>query len=94
MIRDRHSKGDTYVSELLAILFFFQLLPVPVDLNVFLMGLDDFVLDFVRTLLLVLLFEGATLTIYLFCVNADLRNSLLSFLLNLLKGTFLKITGG
>ncbi len=47
--------GDAYLGELLAIFLFFKLLPVPVNFYVFLMRLDDFVLDLVSSFLFIFL---------------------------------------
>lgn len=50
---------STYLIKFLAIFFFFKFLPVPVNLDILFMRWDDFVLNFVGSLLLVLLLEGA-----------------------------------
>ena len=52
------------------------------------MRLDDLILNFIGTLLLVFLFKRATLFVNLFRVDADLRNALLSLLTHLLEGTY------
>ena len=49
---------DTYLIKFFAVFFLLEFLPVPIDLDVLLMGGDDFVLDLVGSLLLVLLLEG------------------------------------
>ena len=75
----------TYLCELFAVFFFFQLLPVPVDFDVFLVRLDDFVLDFVRSLLFVTLLGRAALLIGFFGVDLDLHNLLFSASADLLQ---------
>ena len=47
-------------------------MPVPIDLNVLLVGGDDFVLDLVGSLLLVLLLEGAASGLPLVSFRLDL----------------------
>ncbi len=67
-----------YLGQLLAILLFFKFLPVPVDFDVFLMRLDDFVLDLVSSFLFIFLLECASVFVKLLSVSLDLDNSLLS----------------
>ena len=63
--------SSTYLIKFFAVFFFFEFLPVPVNLDVLLMRGDDFVLDLVGSLLLVLLLEGAArgLPLVSFCLN-------------------------
>ena len=75
----------TYLCELFAVFFFFQLLPVPVDFDVFLVRLDDLVLDLVRSLLLVTLLGRASVLIGQFSVDLDLHNLLLGASADLLQ---------
>ncbi len=78
VLKDDDDDGGAYLGELLAIFFFFKLLPVPVDFYVFLMRLDDFVLDLVSSFLFIFLFECASVFVKLLCVSLDLDDSLLS----------------
>ena len=75
----------TYLSELLAVLLFFELLPVPVDLDVLLVRLDDLVLDLVRPLLLGLLLNGAALLVQRLSLGLDADDSLFGLPADLLK---------
>ena len=63
--------SSTYLIKFFAVFFFFEFLPVPINLDVLLMRGDDFVLDLVGSLLLVLLLEGAArgLPLVSFCLN-------------------------
>ena len=75
----------TYLSELLAVLLFFELLPVPVDLDVLLVRLDDLVLDLVGPLLLGLLLNGAALLVQRLSLGLDADDSLFGLPADLLK---------
>ena len=80
-----HTSQVTYLCKLLAVFFFFQLLPVPVDLDVFLVRLNDLVLDLVRSLLLVTLLGRASVLIGQFSVDLDLHNLLFGASADLLQ---------
>ena len=69
---------DAYLGELFAIFLLFQLLPVPVYFNVLLVGLNDFILDFVGSFLLVFLLGGAAVFIPLLSLDLDADDLLLS----------------
>ncbi len=75
----------TYLRQLLAVFFLFELLPVPIDLNVFLMGLDHLVLNLVSSLLLVLLFDGAALLIQRLSLVLDTSDRFLGVTSDLLE---------
>ena len=62
----------TYLIKFLAVFLLLEFLPVPIDLDVLLMGGDDFVLDLVGSLLLVLLLEGAASSLPLVGFRLDL----------------------
>ena len=64
--------------ELLAIFFLFELLPVPVNLNVLFVTLDHLVLDLVCTLLPRFLLQGAPIVLHFISFCLDLENFLLS----------------
>lgn len=76
------------LSQFLAVLFLLKLLPVPIDLDILLMRLDDLVLDFVSSLLFGFLFAGATVFVQLFRVRLNLNDLLLGPASDLFKGTF------
>ena len=71
-------KDDAYLSELLAILLFFKLLPVPVDFDVFFVGDENLVLDLVSSFLFIFLLKSASVFVKLLSVSLDLDDSLLS----------------
>ena len=50
----------TYLIKFLAVFFLFEFLPVPVNLYIFLMRGDNFILDLVASLLLVLFLKGTS----------------------------------
>ena len=79
---------NTYLSEFFAIFLFFKLLPVPIDLNILLMGLNDLILNLVGTLLLVLLLKSTTVFVQLFGVVLDLRDLKLGPVTSLDEGTY------
>ena len=83
-------KSETYISELLAVFLLFKLLPVPVNLNILLMRLDNLILNFVGTLLLVFLFEGTALFVDFLRIDTNLYNLLLSVFSHLLQSTYQK----
>ena len=64
----------TYFSKFFAVFLLFELLPVPVDLDVLLMRLDDFVLDLVSSLLFVTLLGRASLLVCFFSIDLDLHD--------------------
>ena len=76
------------LSQLLAILFLFKLLPVPVNLDVLLVRLDDLILDLVCSLLFSLLFTSATVFVQLLGVSFDLDDLLGSLSSELLESAF------
>ena len=82
----------TYLGKLFAIFLLFQLLPVPVNLNVLLVRLNDFILDFVGSLLLVLLLSGAAVFVPLLSLDFDTDDLLLSRLTLLLQLTCMSKT--
>ena len=63
--------SGTYLIKFFAVFFFFEFLPVPINLDVLLMRGDDLVLDLVGSLLLVLLLKGSACSFPLvgFCLN-------------------------
>lgn len=75
----------TYLRKLLAVFFLLQLLPVPVDLDVLLMRLDHFVLDFIRTFFLGFLLVAATSAVKLLGVRFDFYDALFRLPAHLLK---------
>jgi hypothetical protein len=79
--------SGSYLSELFAIFFLFQLLPVPVNFYIFLVRLDDFVLDLVRSFLFVFLLQGTPVFVQFFSFCLDLDDSLLSQSAHLLELT-------
>ena len=79
---------NTYLSEFFAIFLFFKLLPVPIDLNILLMRLNDLILNLVGTLLLVLLLKSTTVFVQLFGVVLDLRDLKLGPVTSLDEGTY------
>ena len=79
---------NTYLSQFFAIFLFFKLLPVPIDLNILLMGLNDLILNLVGTLLLVLLLKSTTVFVQLFGVVLDLRDLKLGPVTSLDEGTY------
>ena len=70
----------TYLVKFFAVFLFLELLPVPVDFDVFLVGADNFVLDLVGSLLFVLLLESAASCLSLIGLSLDLVDCLVSFL--------------
>jgi hypothetical protein len=58
----------TYSGQVLAVFLLFELLPVPVNLDVLFVTGDDFVLDLVGTLLAALVLNVATIVFCFFCV--------------------------
>ena len=81
------SYGFTYLCELLAVLLLFQLLPVPINLDVLLVRCDNFVLNFVASLLLLLLLKHAAVVLSGIGVRFDTSNGLISVTAHLLKVT-------
>ena len=77
----------TYLGQLLAVFFFFKLLPGPVNLNVLLVTRDDFRVDLVVALFLHLFFLDATLVLNRISVRADLGDDLRRFAMDLLQET-------
>ena len=75
----------TYLRQLLAVLLLFELLPVPVDLDVLLVRLDDLVLDLVCPLLLGLLLDGAALFVQRLSLGLNADDSLFGLPADLLK---------
>ena len=65
-----------YLIQLLAVFFFFQFLPVPVNLNVLLVARDDLRLDFICARVSVLLLLVASLLLLIVGVALELRDSL------------------
>ena len=78
----------TYLGELLAVFFFLQLLPGPVDFHVLLVTRDDFCVDLVVALFLHLFFLYATLVLNRISVRADLGDDLRRFAMDLLQETY------
>jgi len=76
------------LSKLLAIFLFFKLLPVPINFDVFLVGLDNFVLDLVRSLFFVAFFSSATFLVSLLGIDLDLDDFLLGLAAELLQLAF------
>ena len=77
----------TYLRKLLAVFLFFKLLPVPIDLDVLLVGLDHFILDLVGSLLFILLFRGAALLVESLSLRLDANDRLFSLSTDLLEHT-------
>ena len=79
--------GYTYISELLAVFLLFKFLPVPINFDVLLVRCDDFVLDFVSSLLLVFLFEHSAVVLSEVRVRFYASDCLISVTAHLLKVT-------
>ena len=75
----------TYLGQFFAVFLFLKLLPVPIDLDVFLVGLDDLVLNFVGSLFFGLLLASAAVLVQLLRVRLDLDEHLLSLPSDLLN---------
>lgn len=73
------------LSQLLAVLLLLKLLPVPVNLNILLVRLDDFLSDLVLTLNFLLGLQGTTVILDLFSVGLDGDDVLHRGSLHLLK---------
>ena len=80
----------TYLRKLLAVFLFFKLLPVPIDFDILLVGLDHFVLDLVGSLLFILLFRGAALLVESLSLGLDANDCLFSLSADLLEHTYPK----
>jgi len=66
-----------YLSQFLAVFFLFKFLPVPVDFDVFLMGGDDFILNFIGALLALFLLLITTQILGLIDIRLDTRDRLI-----------------
>ena len=77
----------TYLRKFLTVFFLFELLPVPVDLDVLLVRLDHFVLDLVGSLFLRLLFNRAALLVQRLSLSLDANDCLFGLPADLLKHT-------
>jgi len=71
--------------ELLAVFLLFELLPVPVNLDVSLVGSDNLVLNLVRPLLFLLVLRDTAFVLDFVRVRADLSDLGIRLLLQLLK---------
>jgi hypothetical protein len=74
--------------ELLAVFLLFEFLPVPVNFNVFLVGSDDFVLDLIGTLALLLFFLNTALVLNVIGVSFDRSDRLVCLAANLLQESY------
>ena len=79
---------STYIGELLAILFLFKLLPVPIDFDILLMRLNDFVLDLGGPLAATLLLDATAVILNLFRLCLDLEDLLHGSSAGLLEHTY------
>ena len=84
--------SGTYLIKFFAVFFFFEFLPVPVNLDVLFMRWDDFVLNFVGSLLLVLLLKSAALCLPLVGFCLDLVDGAVSRSDQLLKRAYTAIS--
>jgi hypothetical protein len=78
--------GDTYLREFLAVFFLFKLLPVPINFDILLVRSNDFILNFVGTLLALLLLIISAVIFFLIDLSLNFGNrpvSLSAHLLNL-----------
>lgn len=75
----------TYLSQFFAVFLFLKLLPVPINLDVFLMGLNDLILDLVSSFFFGLLLTSAAVLVQLFGVRLDFYQAFFGSSLNLLK---------
>ena len=75
----------TYLGQFFAVFLFLKLLPVPINLDVFLMGLDDLILDLVSSFFFGLLLTSTAVLVQLFSVRLDFDQTLFGSSLNLLK---------
>ena len=75
----------TYLSQFFAVFLFLKLLPVPINLDVFLMGLNDLILDLVSSFFFGLLLTSTAVLIQLLGVRLDFYQALFGSSLNLLK---------
>lgn len=73
--------------QLFAVFLLLELLPVPVDFNIFLVGGDNFVLDLVGTLSFLLFLEEATLVLRLISVRLYLSDRQIRLATDLLQVT-------
>ena len=77
----------TYVGKLFTIFLLFEFLPVPVNFYVLFVRCDDFILNFICSLLFLLFFLIAAILFGVVRVGFDFCNSLVSLPANLLKIT-------
>ena len=80
----------TYLIEFFTVLLLFELLPVPIDFDILLMGGNNFVLDLVCSLLLGLFLRGSAVSLSEIGVGFDLVYCALSLSDELLKITYSK----
>ena len=85
----------TYFGQLLTVLFFFELLPGPIDFNVLLVGGDDLGLDLVGSLFTLLVLLNTSLVFSCIRVGPNLGDDLGCFSPDLLQETYqiMKILG-
>ena len=69
----------TYACKLLTVFFFLKLLPVPVNLNVFLVTSDNLILDFIGTFFAIFVFDITTIVLSNVCVFLNLCYDLRRF---------------
>ena len=78
-------------SELLTVFFLFKFLPCPIDLDILFMGGDNFGVDLVVPVFLLLLFLSSPHILSQVCVGPDLCNHIVCLLDELLQYTYIII---
>ena len=87
---ERGTLDLTYLIELLAVFLLLEFLPVPIDFDILLMGGDNFILDFVCSLLLGLILKSSAVSFSLIGLSFDRVDRALGLSEKLLEITYTK----